>query len=222
MESKLTEVMTLPLPETPELTLSVEALDTIIQYVSWSDVTLIGPGISQNKETKKLILSLMEKINKPLVFDADGLNNLQDNVNLLRNYKNDIIITPHYGELSRLINLPPFDIAFDRVSIARSTAKDFNLTIILKGAPTVIADKNLNVYINSTGNSGMATAGSGDVLSGLVAGFYAQTKNSLDSSILAVYLHGLAGDIAKNNLTQFSLLATDILKNINNAIKGFM
>jgi len=222
MESKLTEVMTLPLPETPELTLSVEALDTIIQYVSWSDVTLIGPGISQNKETKKLILSLMEKINKPLVIDADGLNNLQDNVNLLRNYKNDIIITPHYGELSRLINLPPFDIAFDRVSIARSTAKDFNLTIILKGAPTVIADKNLNVYINSTGNSGMATAGSGDVLSGLVAGFYAQTKNSLDSSILAVYLHGLAGDIAKNNLTQFSLLATDILKNINNAIKGFM
>lgn len=222
MESKLTEVMTLPLPETPELTLSIEALDTIIQYVNWSDVTLIGPGISQNKETKKLIQNLIEKINKPLVIDADGLNNLQDNVSLLKNYKNEIIITPHYGELSRLINLPPFEIAFDRISIARSTAKDFNITIILKGAPTVIADMNSNVYINSTGNSGMATAGSGDVLAGMVAGFYAQSKNPVDSSILSVYLHGLAGDLAKASSNYYSLTATDILKNIRFAIKKFV
>jgi NAD(P)H-hydrate epimerase len=222
MEEKVTEVMTLPLPETSDKTLSYKGLDKIIQYINWSDVTLIGPGLGQHKDTKKLILEIISKVDKPLVIDADGLNNLKDNENLIRNYKNEIIITPHYGELSRLINKPTNEIAFNRISVARSQAKELNATIILKGAPTVIADKNGNVYINSTGNPGMATAGSGDVLAGMVAGFFAQNKNAVDASILSVYLHGYAGDLAQLDFSSYSMTAINIKDSISPAIKKFI
>lgn len=222
MEEKVTEVMSLPLPETSEGTLSYKGIDKIIQYVNWADIVLIGPGLAQHKDTKRLLIDLLSKIDKPLVIDADGINNLQGNTDLLKNYKNDIILTPHYGELSRIIEKSTGEIAFNRVTVARNCAKDLNAVIILKGAPTVIADKNGNVYINSTGNSGMATAGSGDVLSGMVAGFFAQNKNLVDSSIISVYLHGYSGDLAKDSLSEFSLMAKDILKNIPKAIKNFL
>ncbi len=222
LEEKVTEVMTLPLPENSNGTLSSKSLETIIQYINWSDVTLIGPGLGQNKELKKLLLDILSAVNKPLVIDADGLNNLQDETDKIKNYKNEIILTPHYGELSRLISKETSEIAFNRISIGRGVAKDFNATVVLKGAPTVIADKNGNIYINSTGNSGMATAGSGDVLSGMSAGFFAQSRNPIDSAILSVYLHGLSGDIANEEKTYYSMLAGDILKNIPNAIKNFL
>ena len=222
MEEKLTEVMTLPLPETSEKTLSIKAIEKIMQQINWSDVTLIGPGLSQNSETKMVIKEILAQSTKPLVIDADGLNNLQNDVELLKKYKGEIIITPHYGELSRLINKTTSEIALNRITIAREFSKEQNVTLILKGAPTVISDKNGNVYINSTGNSGMATAGSGDVLAGLTAGFFAQLKNPINASILGVFLHGLAGDIAKEEKTIYSLVAIDILKNIHTAIKKFI
>ena len=222
MEEKVTEVMTLPLPETNDKTLSYKGLEKIIQYINWSDVTLIGPGLAQHKDTRKLIIELLSKVDKPLVIDADGLNNLQDSTNLLKNYKNELILTPHYGELSRMIDKPTGEISFNRISIARNQAKELNATIILKGAPTVIADKNGNIYINSTGNQGMATAGSGDVLAGMVAGFFAQNKNSVDASILGVFLHGKAGDLAKKMQTIYSMNASDIKNNIPKAIKNFL
>jgi NAD(P)H-hydrate epimerase len=219
MEEKLTEVMTLPLPETSEKSLSLKGLKNIIEYVNWADVVLIGPGISQNKDTKKLIQNLLTEMKKPVVIDADGLNNLQENTDLLKKYPGELIITPHYGELSRLIKTPTSTIAKERIQIARKVSKEFGVTVILKGAPSVIADKEENVYINSTGNPGMATAGSGDVLAGLVAGFFAQTIKPLDSALLGTYIHGLAGDFAKEELGAQSLLATDIEKNIYKALK---
>jgi NAD(P)H-hydrate epimerase len=222
MEEKLTEVMTVPLSETSEKTVSTKAFEKIMQYVNWSDVTLIGPGLSQNEETKIVIKEVLSQSSKPLVIDADGLNNLQTEMELVKNYKGEIIITPHYGELSRLVNKTTSEIALNRISIAREFAKEQNVTLILKGAPTVISDKNGNVYINSTGNSGMATAGSGDVLAGLTAGLFAQLNNPINASILSVFLHGLAGDIAKQEKTIYSLTATDILKNIHIAIKKFV
>jgi NAD(P)H-hydrate epimerase len=232
MEKKLTEVMTTPLPETPEKTISIKALSTIRQYIDWSDVTLIGPGLSQNEETKAVIKEILLQSSKPLVIDADGLNNLQTDIDLIKNYKGEIILTPHYGELSRFTAQPTSEIALNRISIARDFAKEknitlilkkeLNVTMILKGAPTVISDKNGNVYINSTGNSGMATAGAGDVLAGLTPGFFAQLNNPINASILSVFLHGLAGDIAKEEKTIYSLTATDILKNIHTAIKRFV
>jgi ADP-dependent NAD(P)H-hydrate dehydratase / NAD(P)H-hydrate epimerase len=219
MEEKLTEVMTVPLPETSEKTLSPKGIKTIMEYVNWADVVLLGPGLSQNKDTKKLIITLMHEIKKPLILDADALNNLKENTELIKSYKNEIIITPHYGELSRLIKTPANDIAVNRIEIAKKTAKEYNLTLILKGAPSIIADKQENIYINSTGNPGMATAGAGDVLAGLVAGFFAQTQKPVDAALLGMFIHGLAGDFAREAMGELSLIATDIQKNISKAIK---
>jgi ADP-dependent NAD(P)H-hydrate dehydratase / NAD(P)H-hydrate epimerase len=219
MEEKLTEVMTVPLPETSERTFSIKGLRNILDYTNnWADVVLIGPGISQNKETKKLILNLIPQIKKPLVLDADGLNNIQDDMDVLGKFDYELIITPHYGELSRLINIPAQEIAKNRIEIARKTAKENTLTIILKGAPSLVGDREENIYINPSGNPGMATAGSGDVLSGMVAGFFAQNNNAVISATLGMYLHGLAGDIAKEELGEHSMIATDIQKNIYKAI----
>jgi NAD(P)H-hydrate epimerase len=219
MEEKLTEVMTVPLPETSERTFSMKGMRNILDYTnSWADVILIGPGISQNRETKKLILNLIPQIKKPLVLDADGLNNVQDDIDILKKFDFELLITPHYGELSRLIKVPTPEIAKNRIDIARKTAKENALTLILKGAPSVVADREENVYINSTGNPGMATAGAGDVLSGMVAGFFAQNSNAVISATLGMYLHGLAGDIAKEELGEHSMIATDIQKNIHKAI----
>ena len=155
-----------------------------------------------------------------MVLDADGLNAFAKQPELLKDLPFPLIMTPHPGELSRLINTPVEEIEKNRVEVARQTAKDFNLVLILKGAPTVVAEPTGQVYVNPTGNSGMATAGSGDVLTGIITGFLAQklllekegpvSQSVLESALAGVYLHGLAGDLAKIEKTPYSLIAGDI------------
>lgn len=220
LEVKLTEVMTRPLPETSEGTLSLTAESEIREWLEWADVLAIGPGLSRNPETAELVRRIVMNTSLPIVLDADGLNAFEGQSVLFQKRKGFLILTPHPGELARLISDPGVSsekIDTERIEIARAWAKNGNAILVLKGAPTVVADLEGNVYVNSTGNSGMATGGAGDVLTGLIAGLLAQKLSPLYSALCGVYLHGLAGDLASKRIGQRALLAGDILDAIGNA-----
>jgi NAD(P)H-hydrate epimerase len=216
MASKLTCVMTHPLPETSAKTLSKKAKDCILELTEKSDVVVMGPGLSQHPDTKRLILRLLEQINKPIVLDADGINALAGNTDVLDRVKEDIVLTPHPGEMARLVGLRGAgEVQKNRLEIARGFVKARkNITLVLKGANTLVIDKN-SYYINKTGNPGMATAGSGDVLTGMIGGLMGQSASggftNFEAAQLGVYLHGLAGYIAAKENGEISVIASDIL-----------
>ncbi|MCZ6678099.1 MAG: NAD(P)H-hydrate dehydratase, partial [Candidatus Poribacteria bacterium] len=221
LEVKLTEVMTLPLPETPEGSLALEAKSQILDFVErTSSVLAIGPGLSQHPETIELIHSLVRKNNTPTVIDADGLNALSKAKDLLSALSPQTVLTPHPGEMSRLINRSVRDVERDRIGVAQGFAQEHNVTLVLKGAGTVIAGGNGEVWLNSTGNPGMASGGMGDVLTGLIAGLIAQGVSSYDAAVLGVYLHGLAGDIVAESIEMHGLMAGDVLNAVPQAIEA--
>ncbi len=219
METKLTCVMTHPLPETKALTLSNRGREEILKLCEKHDVVALGPGLSQQPETKKLILWMIKTINRSVVIDADGINALTGNLNILYKIKKNVVLTPHPGEMSRLINLGSAkDVQKKRLNIATQFVKSIHkqlvkgkdFILVLKGDKTIVADYD-KVYINCTGNPGMATAGAGDVLTGIIVSLIGQGFNVFDASQLGVYLHGLAGDIASKKKGEVSMIASDIL-----------
>ena len=215
LSKKLTEVMVHPLPDTSAGSLSLSGIAEIEKYSAWADVIVIGPGLSTQKETQELILSLLRTSKKPMLIDADALNVLANDISALKkNRHGHFILTPHIGELSRLIKVPARKIENDRPGIARTKAKEWNTTLVAKGAPTLVASSNGTVFINSTGNPGMATAGSGDVLSGIIATLWAQGLNSEEAGYCGVYIHGLAGDCAREKYGERSLLASDLIHHL--------
>jgi ADP-dependent NAD(P)H-hydrate dehydratase / NAD(P)H-hydrate epimerase len=214
---KSDELMLLPLPETKEGTISSAAYKKITDFSKQADILVIGPGLSQNKSTQTLVKKLVIAIKEPFVIDADGLNALADSGKF--SLPTDTIITPHPGEMSRLIGIPTAVIQKKRKEVAKNFACRYNSTVVLKGDKTVVAGPDGRVYVNTTGNPGMATAGSGDVLTGIIAAFRAQGLDAFDAAKYGVYLHGLAGDIAANEKTQLSLIASDIIDFLPKAIK---
>lgn len=218
---KLKEVMTLPLPETKESSLSAAAFKKIKVFSESVDLLIIGPGAGTEKSTQDLIRKLIARVNKPMVLDADGLNALTGHLNLLktRPVKVATILTPHPGEMARLVGRRITAIQDKRKGAARAFAKDHRVTLVLKGHRTVVADYKNNCYINMTGNPGMATAGSGDVLSGMIGAFLMQGLDAFNAAKYAVYIHGLAGDLAAKEKSQISLIASDIIAKIPEAIK---
>lgn len=219
LAKKLTEVMTEPLADTEAGTVSSQAHSTIRQYVKWSDAIIIGPGLGRHPQTQSFVVRLLQEIKKPLLLDADGLNAFTDKPSLLARSKNrQIVITPHAGELSRLINVPSGEIEDNRVDVARASAKRFGVIVVLKGAPTVTATPDGDVIVNATGNPGMATAGSGDVLSGIIGTLLSQQVSPSAAAYCGAYVHGLAGDIAKASLGERALMAMDILHKIPSAL----
>jgi NAD(P)H-hydrate epimerase len=157
-----------------------------------------------------------------IVLDADGINALEGNSGILKKKRGDIVITPHVLEFSRLSGLSIEEIKKNRITLAKKFIMQYNSVFVLKGFRTIVAHRNRALYVNSTGNSGMATAGSGDVLTGIIGGFMAQGLKPFDAAKLAVYLHGLAGDLATEEKTEYSLIASDILKNIPKAIRKLL
>jgi hydroxyethylthiazole kinase-like uncharacterized protein yjeF len=218
MEVKLTETMTKPLSETKERTLSLAAQGEIEQLLEWADVLAIGPGLSVNKETQELVRNIIRSVRMPTVIDADGLNALAGHVDCLTDSKAELILTPHAGELSRLTNQPIDTIEAHRIEAARQAARGLGTVLVLKGAPTVTSDAAGYVYINSTGNAGMATAGCGDVLTGVIAGMLAQGLRGTEAAITGVFLHGFAGDLATEHLGEWGSIAGDIAAEIPRAI----
>lgn len=220
---KAREVMTLPLAETKEGTLSLFSYKQIKEFTESIDLLVIGPGLGKNKSTQALARKIIAKIDKPIVIDADGLNALSGYLTLLNAKRYALcamrILTPHPGEMARLLEISVDRVQSMRKEIAMKFARDYKVTLVLKGYNTIVADYNGKLYINKTGNPGMATAGSGDVLSGIIAAFLGQGLDSFNAAKYAVYIHGLAGDLAAKEKTQISLIASDILGKIPEVIK---
>lgn len=220
----LPEVMTLPLKETSDGTLSLSGFPKISNFIRAKkiDTLAVGPGLSANPDTKKLVRKILADMDLPVVLDADGINALEKD-RFLRKCRAKIIITPHPGELGRLTGFSVGYIQKNRERFARKFAKDNRVLCVLKGSGTVITDGEKS-YVNTTGNPGMATAGSGDVLTGMIASLTNQVKDMqgnkfFASAIAGVYLHGLAGDIAAKEKTEIGMIAGDIIGKIPEAIK---
>ena len=177
----------------------------------------VGPGIGLHPSHKILLKSLFKKFQRPMVIDADALNVLSENPSLFPLIPSQSILTPHPKEFERLFGKSATD--FDRIQLALSKAKEFDIFIVLKGHFTFIASPDGKGYFNSTGNAGMATAGAGDVLTGIITGLLAQKYTSLHACILGVYLHGLAGDIGAKRRSKEALIAGDIIDNLGEAFK---
>jgi ADP-dependent NAD(P)H-hydrate dehydratase / NAD(P)H-hydrate epimerase len=216
------ELMTEPLDQTEDGTISgtlpaKRRLDSLIQGKA---VLAVGPGISRNPETAKLVRSLVSKCKVPMVVDADGLNAFEGHAAELSGKGRSLVITPHPGEMARLLGSPVTAVQRDRVNVARTFAREHGVIVVLKGHRTVIAEPNGVVWVNTTGNPGMATGGTGDILTGMVAGLIAQDPERItDAVIAAVYLHGLAGDVACETMGEKSLIATDLLAALPEAFR---
>ena len=210
--------------ETKQGTLTQESLYDAKDIIKNADVLVIGPGLGQNKETKKAIRKLLGSKNISLknlqvVVDADAINVL-DKATLKKQKlsKNPLIITPHPGEMARLINKRISEVQRQRIFLAEKISEELDSIIILKGHKTVVACSGKKTLVNPTGNSGMATAGAGDVLSGVLAGFLAQGVSGYGASKLAVYIHGLAGDLAEREKGTLGLIASDIIDKLPKAL----
>jgi ADP-dependent NAD(P)H-hydrate dehydratase / NAD(P)H-hydrate epimerase len=205
------ELMTEPLPETEVGTISLRAREygRLEDIIKGKTVLAIGPGISRQTETSELVRMLVKTSQLPMVLDADGLNAFEGRAQELSG--RPLVITPHPGEMSRLAQLSTKQIQEDRLQVARDFASRHGITTVLKGNRTLVAQADGKVWVNPTGNPGMASGGMGDILTGLVAGMMGQTTHSITAVIAAVYLHGLAGDVACERTGEQSLIATDLL-----------
>ncbi len=213
MENMVIEAMTEPLPETETHALSDSAFDKIKGLLSGKQCLAIGPGIGTEDETRTLIQRIIPESSVPLVIDADGLNSLAGNTDILKDARVPVILTPHPGEMAKLSGITVPEIQKDRVGCARSFANKFNAYVVLKGAGTVIAHPDGKVFINPTGNPGMASGGMGDVLTGLIAGFVAQGFSPGEAANAGVYLHGAAAD-SLSAISPFGYIATDVMEAI--------
>ena len=220
MAVKLTEVMTEPLPETPKQTLSLRAFNSILRLCENKKAVIIGPGIGTFKETQSLVLKLIKTLNLPIVLDADGLTALATQPKILPTGNHSLILTPHPGEMARLIQSTVKDVQEDRIGICRNFSQSRQVHLILKGHRTLITTPKGEVFINPTGNPGMASGGTGDVLTGMIGGLISQGFEILPSLQIAVYLHGLAGDKVISEKGEKSLVATDIIQKIPALLQG--
>jgi len=221
LESKLTEVITWPVGDDGNGILQPDTDTGLLEKIQNQDSVAIGPGIGQHPKTAEFIFQLLRLVDKPVILDADGLNICAGNIEALKAFKGEMILTPHPGELSRLTGLPVQKIMADRIGTVQHFSNLWNKVLVLKGGPSLIALPDGRVFINPTGNAGMATAGSGDVLTGLIAGLLAQGLKAEDAALAGVYIHGCAGDLAKNKYGEPGMIAGDILKLLPQAIKLF-
>lgn len=208
LRNKIKEVMVIPLRETAK---------DLRRY----DALAVGPGLGTRPATQQLVLRLLKDCACPMVIDADGLNCLAGRLQALktRGVKGlKTVLTPHAGEMARLLGSPVEVVEKDRKKVAKTFARHYNSVIVLKGHRTIVADP-VQTYINHTGNPGMATAGSGDVLTGMIAAFLGQGLDCFSAARAAVYLHGVAGDIAADEKTQIGMIASDIIAALPQAFK---
>ncbi|MBN1622524.1 MAG: NAD(P)H-hydrate dehydratase [Endomicrobiales bacterium] len=223
------EAMTLALPENKRGTFRRSAAGKVFDFVKKRKITstVLGPGIGINSDTEAFVKNIIRNLNLAVVLDADALNvfskasgSKKPEIKGFRNIKSELIITPHPGELGRLLNISAGKVQNNRMEIARDVAAKNSLVCVLKGYKTVVTDGK-RVFVNTTGNPGMSTGGCGDVLSGMIASLYMQVKEprALNAALAGVYIHGLAGDIAAKTVTEQGLLAGDIAEYIPKALK---
>lgn len=212
-----------PLRDYYKKCIASDAFGDVLNIIENYNVLSVGPGLSDTAATNAFVddlIKYLNKNNKKTVIDADAINVLSKSE--LSSFPSDSVITPHPVELSRLINTPVKDIQNDRIKYAKLTAEKFGCCVVLKGNQTVVCTKELEVFVNTSGNSALAKAGSGDVLTGIISGLMAQDVSVENAAKLGVYLHGLCGELASKDLTLYSVLATDQIDYIPQAIKKIL
>ena len=222
LESQCLEAMTCSLSETNDGMLGESSFNAIMELLSGKTCFAIGPGLGNAAETKSLVRRLIQESTVPVVIDADGINSLAGHTKILQNLKPPVILTPHPGEMARLVDSTAKNIQKDRVGCARDFAERFNVHVVLKGARTIIAHPDGSVFINPTGNPGMASGGMGDVLTGMIAGLVTQDYSPETAAHAGVFLHGTAADAVADKTGPFGFLATDVMRVIPEQIGRLM
>ncbi len=215
----MAELMTEPLPETPEKTIAAPAADRAAALARGKEAVLVGPGLSTHASTGEFLYNLLPKLSGPAVIDADALNLLGLRPEMLARLPRPAVLTPHPGEFARLTGLSTAEVLKRRLELAPAFAAKHNVYLVLKGYRTLVAAPDGRLFINPTGNPGMATGGSGDVLSGILASLLAQVKDPFLSALAGVYVHGLSGDLAAEALSEKALVAGDIIRYLPKAWK---
>ncbi len=210
--------------ESPALTPAESGL--LSSGVEWADIVAVGPGISVSEKAQAILAALLEQCDKPMVVDADALNILSQNAGLLKYFaygyrKNDsdVIFTPHLGEFSRLMKWPVAEIRKDMLASCKAFTRKYDVSLVCKDARTLVSRRGKLTYLNSSGNDGMATAGSGDVLTGIIAGLLAQGYSGFEAAVMGTYAHGLAGDAAREKTSAYYIMAQDIIKSLKDIEK---
>lgn len=220
LEVKLTEAMSIPLSDCGDGTLDASAARRILEFSNNCDCVAIGPGLSKTESTTQVVSKVLCKLECPCIIDADGLNCLSGDLGVLKQCKAQVVLTPHPGEMSRLTRVAISEIQKNRLSISLEFAKENNVILVLKGARTVVASPGGLAYINPTGTPGMATGGSGDVLTGTIAGLIAQGIDPFMAAVTGVYVCGRAGEVAAEEKGECGLIAGDIVRKIPLVVKG--
>ena len=216
----MAELMTEPLAGTPEGTVAAEALPRALGLLGGKNAVLVGPGLSTNPATAEFVLGLLPKIKVPCVIDADGLNIVAAKIDILKRLAAPAVLTPHPGEFARMVGRTNEEVLRHRLELAPEFAVKHRVTVVLKGHRTLIAGPDGRVFVNPTGNPGMATGGTGDVLGGMIASQLAQEKDFPGAVLSAVYAHGLAGDVAADRLGEKALIAGDLIRYLPPALKA--
>ncbi len=219
VQQALFEAMCIPAAESIDGTLGVGAETELLRAGAKMTACAIGPGLSTHPETVTAVRNLVPRLPVPLVIDADGLNALAGSLDILKKAAGPVIMTPHPGEMARLLGIPASQVQQDRIGAASGFARRYNVTLVLKGAGTVVASPRGPVFINSSGNPGMATGGTGDVLTGMIGSLLAQGYPAEQAACLGVYLHGVAGDLAAEEKGEQGMIAGDLIERIPDAIK---
>lgn len=201
--------------------ISFSNIENIIKCAKKSSAVLIGSGMNWNEDTKNIIFELISKVSVPVIIDADGINVLSENIDILKKSKSCIVLTPHIKEMSRLINKSVEYVRANKNSCAEELSKKYGIVTVLKDHKTIISDVNGNLYLNTTGNSGMAKGGSGDVLSGMIGSFLAQGYSAINAAICAVYIHGMSGDECSQKFSDIAMTPGDLINNLPSVFLKF-
>jgi NAD(P)H-hydrate epimerase len=216
----MAELMTEPLEETPAKTIAREALPRALKLAVGKSAVLVGPGLSTDPSTAGFVAGFLPAVKVPAVVDADGLNIIAEDPDILRRLRAPAVLTPHPGEFARLAGRSVAEVLERRLELVPEFAVKHGVTVVLKGHRTLVAAPDGRVFVNPTGNPGMATGGTGDVLAGIIAAQTVQEKDMLGAVLSAVYVHGLAGDIAADRLGEKALTAGDVIRYLPSAAKA--
>jgi len=219
MEQKTTEAMTEPLPETDLETFGLVSLDRAMEIAKEKKTAIaIGPGISTTRETQEFLYEIIRNSNLPMLIDADAITLVAENPEILKEAKAPIVLTPHPGEMAKLARISTEEVQADRIGVALDFSAKYNVYLVLKGARSIISTPEGEIFINTTGNAGMASGGMGDVLTGIIGGFLAQRLDPVDACKLGVFAHGLAGDLVAHENGEAGMIASDVANALPKAI----
>jgi len=221
ISSKGSEIVFIPQKETASGSLALESKEELLELSQRADMVILGPGLSLNEETQELVRELAKRIEAPLLIDGDGITAIATNLGIIKGRKAETILTPHSGEMSRIANMEVAKVDRDKINVLQKTAGELNAIIVLKGAHSLIGYPDERVYINTSGNPGMATAGSGDALTGAIAAMYGLGLPLRDAVRMGVFMHGLSGDLAAGEKGEDGITAQDILDYLPQAVRYY-